>query len=243
MLVPTDRRLEVYADRAALIEAAAQRIIHIGQSAIAARGQFAWALSGGSTPQPVFELLASRFAHALDWRRVQFYWSDERCVPPDHPESNYGMARAALLDALAIDDAQVHRMRGEDDPEQAAAAYEAELRAYRDGGLDLVQLGMGADGHTASLFPGTAALNESERWVVRNLSPKNTERLTFTFPAINAAAVVLFIVAGADKAARVQEALHGTHQTLPVQRVRPTHGRSEWLLDAQAAKELSGGLS
>jgi 6-phosphogluconolactonase len=232
--------VSVMSDRAALIDAAAQRIIAIGQDAIATRGQFAWALSGGSTPQPIFELLAStRFASALDWRRVQFFWSDERCVPPDHPESNFGMARAALLDKLAISATQVHRMHGEDDPEQAAAAYESELRAYRDSGLDLVQLGMGADGHTASLFPGTPALEERERWVVRNVSSTGTERLTFTFPAINAAAVVLFIVAGADKSKRVQEVLHGTQHNLPVQRVRPTSGRSEWLLDAHAAGELA----
>lgn len=229
-------QVSVFPDRAALIEAAAQRIVDSGQNAIDLRGQFAWALSGGSTPQPLYELLASpRFAKQLDWRRVEFFWSDERCVPPDHKDSNFRMAREALLDKLSLGANQVHRMRGEDEPEKAAAAYEAGLRAYHDSGLDLVLLGMGADGHTASLFPRSPALQETTRWVVPNLSPTNTQRLTFTFPALNASAEVLFLVSGADKAARVQEALHSTQTDLPVQHVRPKRGRSEWLLDAEAA--------
>ena len=238
--VPTDSRLvSVYPDRATLIAAAAQRIIDIGQNAIAQRGRFAWALSGGSTPQPLFELLASaRFNGALDWRHVQFFWSDERCVPPDHPDSNFRMAREALLDKLSLSPTQVHRMHGEDDPESAARSYEAELGAYRNAGLDLVQLGMGADGHTASLFPGTPALNEQARWVVPNLSPTGTNRLTFTFPAINAAKSVLFLVAGADKSTRIRQ-IFQEQQDYPAARVHPAQGRSEWLLDAPAAGELA----
>lgn len=232
----TDKPLiSILPDRDALMEAAAQRIIDIGRQAIAQRGQFAWALSGGSTPRALYELLGSeRFSNTLDWPRVQFFWSDERCVPPDHPDSNYGMARAALLGRLPLTAAQVHRMPGEAPPEAAARAYELQLRAA--GRLDLVLLGMGTDGHTASLFPHSAALSESERWVVPNLSPTGSQRLTFTFATINHAAVALFLVAGADKAERVKQALQEPNADLPVQRVR---GHVEWMLDKQAA----GGLA
>ena len=236
---PLDKpKISVWPDSAALIEAAALRIVLIGQQAIAERGQFVWALSGGATPRPLYELLGSkRFANTIDWTRVVFFWSDERCVAADHPDSNYRMARAALLDALPIKPDQVHRVRGEDDPSAAAAAYDRELRA--SGGLDLVLLGMGADGHVASLFPGSSALQETQRWVVTNLSPAGSQRVTFTLPAINAAKVVLLLVAGADKAARVKEALRDPNAQLPVQRVHPTEGRLEWMLDTQAA----GGLT
>lgn len=231
-------KISVWPDSAALMEAAALRIVLIGQQAIAERGQFVWALSGGATPRPLYELLASkRFAHALDWSRVQFFWSDERCVAPDHPDSNYRLARVALLDALALREDQVQRIRGEDDPTQAAEAYEQQVRAA--GGLDLVLLGMGGDGHVASLFPGSRALQETQRWVVTNVSPAGAQRVTFTLPAINAAKLVLLLVAGADKAARVKEALRDPGAQLPVQRIHPTQGRLEWMLDTQAA----GGLT
>jgi 6-phosphogluconolactonase len=231
-------QISVWPDSAALTEAAALRIVLIAQQAIAERGQFVWALSGGTTPRPLYELLGSkRFAGVLDWSRVQFFWSDERCVAPDHPDSNYRLARAALLDALAISDSQVHRVRGEDEPSAAAAAYDRELQAA--GGVDLVLLGMGGDGHVASLFPGSSALQETERWVVANLSPAGAPRVTFTLPAINAANVVLLLVAGADKAARVKEALRDPRAHLPVQRIHPTQGHIEWMLDTHAA----GGLT
>ena len=235
-------QISVWPDSAALMEAAALRIALIGQQAIAERGQFVWALSGGATPRPLYELLGSkRFANVLDWSRVHFFWSDERCVPPDHHDSNYRMARAALLDALPISEAQVRRMRAEDDPSEAAAAYDHALRAQvqATGSLDLVLLGMGSDGHIASLFPGSAALSETQRWVVTNLSPAGAPRITLTLPALNAAKVVLLLVAGADKAARVTEALRDPQAQLPVQRVRPTAGRIEWMLDAEAAAGLT----
>lgn len=236
---PLDKpKISVWPDSAALMEAAALRIALIGQQAIAERGQFVWALSGGTTPRPLYELLGSkRFASALDWSRVVFFWSDERCVPPDHPDSNYRMARAALLDKLQLQPAQVHRLHGEDDPASAAALYDSELRAA--GGVDLVLLGMGSDGHVASLFPGSSALQETQRWVVTNVSPAGAQRVTFTLPAINAAKVVLLLVAGADKAARVREALRDPSARLPVQRIQPAAGRLEWMLDTQAA----GGLT
>ncbi|HET8937456.1 MAG TPA: 6-phosphogluconolactonase [Polyangiales bacterium] len=231
----TKPQISILPDRNALMEAAALRVVELGRQAIAQRGHFAWALAGGSTPRALYELLGSeRFAKALDWRRVQFFWSDERCVAPDHPDSNYGMARAALLDRLQLTAAQVHRMQGEAAPEAAAQAYDMQLRAA--GTLDLVLLGMGADGHTASLFPHSPALSETERWVVPNLSPSGAPRLTFTFTAINQASAVLLLVAGADKAARVKQALQEPSADLPVQRVR---GHIEWMLDKQAAGELA----
>jgi 6-phosphogluconolactonase len=234
-------QISVWPDSTALMEAAALRIVAIARNAIAQRGQFVWALSGGSTPRPLYELLGSkRFASALDWRRVLFFWSDERCVGPDHPDSNFRMARLALLDRLPLSAAQVQRMHGEDEPSQAAADYEQQLRAHLGaaGGLDLVLLGLGSDGHIASLFPGSSALQETVRWVASNLSPAGAQRLTFTLPALNAAEVVLLLVAGADKAARVKQALHEPGDVLPVQRIHPSHGRVEWMLDTQAA----GGL-
>jgi len=231
-------KVSVLPDSAALVEAAALRVVSIAQQAIAERGQFVWALSGGATPRPLYELLGSkRFANVLDWTRVVFFWSDERCVAPDHADSNYRMARTALLDTLPLSPTQVHRLRGEDEPSAAAAAYDRELRA--SGGLDLVLLGMGGDGHVASLFPGSSALQETERWVVTNLSPAGAQRITFTLPAINAAKVVLLLVAGADKATRVKEALRDPSAQLPVQRIHPTEGHLEWMLDTQAA----GGLT
>lgn len=235
-------QISVWPDNTALVEAAAWRIVLIAQQAIAERGRFVWALSGGSTPKPLYAQLGSkRFANVLDWSRVSFFWSDERCVAPDHQDSNYRMARGALLDALPIQAAQVHRIRGEDEPSEAAEAYDRELRAQVQaaGSLDLVLLGMGGDGHVASLFPGSSALQETERWVVPNLSPAGAQRVTFTLPAINAAKVVLLIVTGADKAARVKEALRDPRPQLPVQRIHPTQGRLEWMLDTQAA----GGLT
>lgn len=231
-------QISIWPDLAALTEAAALRIVDIGRQAIAQRGQFAWALSGGATPRPVYELLGSaRFARALDWGRVLFLWSDERCVPPDHPDSNYGMAHKALLAHLPIAPAQVLRMRGEDEPGAAAQAYDLQLRAA--GPLDLLLLGMGPDGHTASLFPRSPALAETERWVVSNRAPGGAARITFSFPALNQGAIALVLVAGADKAARVKQALHDPSADLPVQRVRPIHGRVEWMLDKQAAGELA----
>ena len=233
---PLDKPLiSILPDRAALMEAAALRIVDIGRQAIAQRGHFAWALAGGSTPRALYELLGSgRFIDKLDWQCVQFFWSDERCVAPDHEDSNYGMARAALLDRLPLTAAQVHRMQGEAPPEAAARAYELQLRAAAP--LDLVLLGMGADGHTASLFPHSPALSETQRWVVPSSSPTGTQRLTFTFTAINQARAVLLLVAGRDKAERVKQALQEPNAELPVQRVR---GHIEWMLDQQAAGELS----
>jgi len=199
------------------------------------------ALSGGSTPRATYTLLASdEFAARVDWPRVHVLWGDERCVPPDHPESNYRMARETLLDKIPIPAENVYRIRGELPPDQAATAYQAELEAILGtiGRFDLILLGMGEDGHTASLFPGTAAIHEQTRWVVAHYVDKlSAWRVTLTPVVINAAARVTFLVSGAGKAERLREVLDGPHQpdVLPAQIVRPTGGRLLWLADAAAA--------
>jgi 6-phosphogluconolactonase len=241
----------ISSDTTALMEAAALRIAAACEEAVRARGRFTFVLSGGSTPRKLFALLASdKFVSRIDWTRVQFFWGDERCVPPDDPRSNYRMARESLLDSIRADPSQVHRMRGEDPAERAAAAYESTLHEFfgLDAGspppeFDLILLGMGADGHTASLFPGTAALEERERWVVASRSPDGMPRLTLTFPVLNAALNVLFLVSGTDKAERVQQVLErGEPPTrsdaLPASRVRPRRGQLDWMLDRAAASRL-----
>jgi 6-phosphogluconolactonase len=234
----------VYPDAASLARAAAGHFVTLSTAAIATRGRFVVALSGGSTPRATHALLATgEFAAGVDWPHVHVFWGDERCVPPDHPDSNYRMARETLLDRVPIPADNIHRIRGELDPDQAATTYQAELEAVldADGQFDLILLGMGADGHTASLFPGTAALHEHTRWVVAHYVDKlSAWRITLTPVIINAAAHVTFIVAGSGKAGRLREILAGPYQpdVLPAQIVKPTNGRLLWLADAAAAVDL-----
>jgi 6-phosphogluconolactonase len=212
-------------DAVALLETSAH-------DAIAARGAFNLALSGGNTPKPVFEAFAKR---DIDWSKVVITFGDERCVPPDDEQSNYLMARRTLLDAIPIPAANVLRMKGEIAPAEAAREYEAELRARAGGGVfrhDLILLGMGPDGHTASLFPGTPALAERERLVVENYVPKMSMwRITFTYPLIDAARHVCFLVNSAGKDAILDEVFSGTSD-YPCAAVAPTDGRLTWLLGA-----------
>ncbi|MEO7986911.1 MAG: 6-phosphogluconolactonase, partial [Gemmatimonadales bacterium] len=212
--------------------------------AIAASGRFTVALAGGSTPRAAYLLLATdAFARRVDWARVQVLWGDERCVPPSDPRSNYRMAREALLDRVPIPPSNIHRIRGEDDPPESAAAYERLLRdILREGGrVDLILLGMGNDGHTASLFPGQPALDEKERWVVAHyVADAAMWRITLTLLVINAAHEVNFVVSGASKAARLREVIKGPFapRLLPAQLVAPAPGRLTWLVDAAAASHL-----
>jgi 6-phosphogluconolactonase len=230
----------VFADAAALIAGAADFIAASAADAIAARGSFAVALSGGNTPKPVYQRLVSA---AIDWTRVQVFFGDERCVPPRDTRSNYHMARAALLDRVAIPAGNIHRMRGEDPPDAAAEAYAAELRNALgdDGRLDLVLLGLGQDAHTASLFPGLAAVTEAQRTVMAAyVEFVGMWRLTLTPPAINAARRVAFLVSGADKAGILHRVLQGPRQpvVLPAQAIRPAERPALWLIDAGAAAKL-----
>ena len=235
--------LHVFSTADALAEAAAEYVVHLAHAAVTERGRFSLALSGGSTPRALHAHLAAEPLRSdVDWGRVHVFWGDERCVPPDHPDSNYRMARETLLNHVPIPPAQVHRMPGELPPAEAAVAYEAELREFFASAawpaFDLVLLGLGDDGHTASLFPGTAALAETERWVAANWVEKlDTWRLTLTVPAINQAAQVVFLVAGAAKADRLRQVLRGPYQptVLPSQMIRPLSGNLAWFVDLAAA--------
>lgn len=241
--------IHVSADPAALAREAAGRFGALAGAANAERGRFVVALSGGSTPKALLGLLAGApYRDAIDWGRVHVAWGDERCVPPDDEQSNYRMAREALLDHVPIPPEQIHRMPAElPDPGAAAGAYEATLRRLFDlppGALprfDLIHLGLGTEGHTASLFPGSPALAERERLVAAPFVEKlNTYRITLTPSAINAAREVQFLVAGAEKAATVRRVLRAPRDPseLPAQIVTPAEGRLVWLLDAAAAAEL-----
>jgi 6-phosphogluconolactonase len=230
-------QIESYPDAAGLTQAAAERFSALATQALTRQGQFAVALSGGSTPRATYELLASEaFAPCINWPRVHVFWGDERCVPPDHPDSNYRMAREALLDRVPIPAENVHRIQGELSPEQAAIAYQAELEAAlgADGRFDLILLGMGMDGHTASLFPGTAAIHERTRWVVSHYVEKlDAWRVTLTLSVIDAARHVLFLVSGAAKAEPLARIRAG--EQLPAGLVKPDPGQLTWLVDAAAA--------
>ena len=199
--------------------------------------------AGGSTPGPVYELLAADTD--FDWQRCNIFWSDERCVPPDHAESNYRLVRETLLDRLPHPPALVARMAGELQPQAAAHAYEQTIRetipADETGipQFDFILLGMGDDGHTASLFPGSQALQVTDRLVAADYVSKfDAFRLTFTYPLLNAGRHVLILVSGASKAATLHSVLHGPHQphNYPVQGVQPTTGQFRWLVDADAAQ-------
>jgi 6-phosphogluconolactonase len=229
--------LEIYPNGAALAEAAAEHFVAQAAEVMDARGRFLVALAGGSTPRATYTLLATDpFASRVDWSHVHVFWGDERCVPPDHADSNYRMAREALLDRVHIPAENVHRIAGELEPTQAAASYERELKVIlgADGRLDMVLLGMGSDGHTASLFPSTAALEERDWWVIENYVEKlGTWRITLTLPTINRARQVTFLVAGPSKAAPLARIRAG--ECLPAGLVQPAEGRLIWLADRKAA--------
>ncbi len=240
--VPREPRVTVAADAEALAELAAAEIGRTAARAAQARGLAAVALAGGSTPRRTYQRLAEPEGHeGVPWERVLLFFGDERCVPPDHPDSNARMVREALLGRLPIPAANVFRMAGEaQDPEQAAAAYEAELRQELGPAprLDLAILGVGAEGHVASLFPGSAALAERTRLVCAAPGgPPQPQRLTLTLPALNAARAVLFLVTGEEKAGLIAEVLAGGRPELPVARVRP-EGEVHWLLDRAAASRI-----
>lgn len=253
MMAPTVRR---FADLDALSRAAADELAELARDAVAARGVCHIALSGGSTPRRLFQLLVGRGADALPWRQLALWWGDERPVPPDHPDSNYRMAREALLDpaaAFGLTAAQVHRIAAELGPDAAAAGYERELIGALGAPprFDVVLLGMGPDGHTASLFPGSPGLGETARWVIANpvtspLVHGSATRITLTAPAINAARHIRFLVAGADKAAALAQVIAGPRDPrYPSQLVAPASGDLVWLVDDAAASALAapGGAS
>ena len=239
--------IRIYPDAASLARAASEHFVTLAAEAIAARRRFAVALSGGSTPRATYALLADdEFAARLDWSCVHVFWGDERCVPPDHPGSNFRLADEALLSHIPIPSDNIHRVHGELGPEAAAQAYAAALRTFFGTTwprFDLVLLGMGSDGHTASLFPGSPALRETARSVVAVTAcyqDRPAHRVTLTPPAINAARQVLFLVTGTAKAETLQAVLEGPEGPYPAQRIRPTSGQLIWLVDVEAASRLKG---
>jgi 6-phosphogluconolactonase len=233
------RQVYTLSDPESLAKDAASRFVRVAKDAIATRGMFTVALAGGSTPRLTYSLLAGEpYRSQVDWSKIQFFWGDERCVPPDHKDSNYRMAIETLLSHVLVQESQLHRMRGEDpDPSKAAADYERQLRlVFGEAGIpkfDLILLGIGPDGHTLSLFPGSKALAETNKLVVANWVEKfQTWRITFTAPLANNAAHILFQVEGADKKAALQEILHGEYQPAiyPAQLIQPGNGECDWLI-------------
>ena len=241
--------LHTFANLEELSHAAAARFAEFCQERLARESIFTAALSGGSTPRRLYEILGGpEFSGSIPWGRVHLFQVDERCVPPDHAESNYRMMREALLDQVRIPPSNVHRMQAElADPDGAAERYVQLLSMMfrpKPGEvprLDLVFLGMGPDGHTASLFPGSPALAERAKWVCANFVEKlHANRVTLTYPLLNAAREVIFLVAGHEKAETLRQVLEGPHEPerLPSQGIRPADGRLSWYVDAAAAERL-----
>jgi 6-phosphogluconolactonase len=248
--MPTDPDIRIHRDSQACAEAAAEFVLEVGKEAVRANGRFLIALSGGTTPETLYRALtAPAFADRFDWSRTIFFFGDERCVPPDDPRSNYALAKKTLFTPLNIMPSQVYRMAGESsDPQAAAFEYEQQLRLATKASLsvqpslDLILLGLGEDGHTASLFPGASILRDRQRVIAATQSPKDPpNRLTMTLAAINRASVILFLVIGAGKAGVVRAILDPrteADQQLPASLVSPEEGRLIWFLDQAAAAEL-----
>jgi len=238
------RRIEVFETIYELGRRGAERFIAEAAAAISRRGEFSVALSGGSTPRPLFSALASdEYLSRVDWSRIHFFWVDERCVPPAHPDSNYIAAFDLLLSKLPVDDTHFHRIPGEQSPEVAALSYEQELRDFFAGQspprFDLVILGVGTDGHTASIFPGSRLAIDTSRYAVAIYMEKlDSHRVTLTLPVLNNAREVVFLVSGREKAGIVRSMLEDDIQCYPASLVTPVEGTVTWLLDHEAAMLL-----
>jgi len=245
-----NREILIFQNIEELNNAATQNFVEIGAKAIEKRGQFAVALAGGSTPKLLYQLLSSdKFNDKIDWKSVFFFFGDERNVPPDSEESNFRMANENLLKPLQIPEENIFRWQTElKDAEVIAEKYEEMIRRFFDldknefPRFDLILLGMGADGHTASLFPFTKALHETEKIAVANAVKKlNITRLTLTFPVLNNGRNIIFLISGKDKAETLKEVLEGEFQPLkfPSQNVKPGDGNLFWVIDEQAAEYLT----
>jgi 6-phosphogluconolactonase len=232
-------RLLQFSDHEALYAAAADRFVHLAGAAIRTRGRFVVLLSGGSTPVPLYRRLCiDPWRSCIDWSRLLIGWGDERCVPPEHPASNYHVAKDALLAHVPLPDQQVIRIRGELDPSQEASAYGERLRSAMgssdDAVIDLTLLGLGADGHTASLFPGDPALNVEEGVFVPVHRPQETPpwRITASLPLLNASREILFLVTGKEKAHALAAVRAGSD--LPAAQICPSSGKTAWMADRTA---------
>jgi 6-phosphogluconolactonase len=244
----SEPKLIVLDDPGALSIRAAEEIAHLAGEAICTHGEFTLCLTGGSTPQTTYELLASRFHHSIDWSEAQFFWGDERCVPPTDPASNFAMANRAMLSKLDLQPTQIHRMRGEDPPAEAARDYAAHLRTFFHldaadlPAFNLVLLGLGENAHIASLFPHHPALNETDKLAVAvEVDAPQRHRVSLTVPVLNHAACVIFLVAGEAKATVVKAVLEGPRDpvAVPGQLIAPINGEVIWMLDRAAARLLS----
>lgn len=244
------RRLHIHTDPAALAHAVAVRCAELARAAQAEHGAFHVALAGGSTPRLLYRVLATEQRAQIDWTHTQVYFGDERCVAPDHPDSNYAMAREALLQHVAIPPAQIHRIEAEDPDPPAAARRYADLlhrqlprpRPHGTGQFDLVLLGLGPDGHIASLFPDTKILDEQRAWVAAvHVDKLRAWRISLTYPVINAARHVALLVAGDNKADIIRDVIGrpGAAARYPAGRLRPA-GELEWFIDHAAAHLLPG---
>lgn len=242
--------IRIFDNQDVLTQAAAGLILEIGIEALNQSGRFLITLSGGSTPEPVYRLLANEpYQDGLAWAQSVFFWGDERCVPPDDPGSNYGQARRQLLSHVPVRSDQIHRIRGELGPDEAAADYRDLLADFSEDGLkwprfDLVLMGMGADGHIASLFPGRSTSIEDRMAAIAvnaDYDGRPAERVTLTPPVFNSARNIVFLVSGQGKAGAVATVLHGQADPVrfPAARIRPESGRLVWMLDRHAASRLS----
>lgn len=247
------RDIKIFPDPGHLASAAAEHIVELAALAIQRSNRFNLMLAGGSTPAAAYSLLAStRYSDQVDWERVFLFWGDERAVPPDHTDSNFGMVRDTLLRFIPIPPQNVFRIQGEIPPAESAALYQSELQRLFSkeentggfGSFDLVLLGMGTDGHTASLFPNSPVLGEKVNWVspVRHSSPPPplVDRVTVTLPLLNSAGQVTFLVAGRDKSKCLKQVLSNQglqNEALPASMVAPVKGKLTWLLDRAAADD------
>lgn len=240
------RSVQVLSDLEAISHRAAQIFVGLSRSGMASRGKFSVAISGGSTPRRLYTLLSSPpYRNQVDWQRVHFFWADERCVPIEDEGSNFKAAFDRLLSKVPIPDGNIHRIKGEEEPEKVARAYEEDIKKFFGiSGLpvfDLVILGMGEDGHTASLFPGSKSLEETDRLAVPvYLDKPNWNRITLTLPILNNAAQILFLVTGQAKADVVSEILRDGEKKrqFPAGLISPIQGNVTWLIDQEAAGKL-----
>lgn len=236
------KEIQIFPDPRSLAEAAAHLFVRVSRSSAQKFGKFLVALAGGSTPMLTYQLLAENpIRDQVDWSKTHLFWGDERCVPPEHPDSNYKMVFETLIRAIPIAPSNISRMQGELNPSIAARQYEQVLRTSlgTDRRLDLLILGMGTDGHTASLFPETSAINVSERWVTENYVPKlSSWRLTLTASFINKAHNILFLISGSNKAEALYKVLKGDPkpEQYPSQLIKPIDGSVYFYIDQEAAR-------
>ena len=241
-------KIEVLPDLEALSLRAASIFVGASRNSIATKKQFAVAISGGSTPRRLYTLLGSEtYRDQVDWQYVHLFWADERCVPKDHEASNFKTAFDTLLSKVALPDKNIHRIKGEEAPDEAARDYEEEIRKFfgesERPGFDLIILGVGEDGHTASLFPGSKSLEETVRLAVPvYLEERKKDRVTLTLPVLSNADQILFLAAGSSKAAVLFEILGdvGKKREYPAGLIRPARGNMTWLIDQEAAGKLRG---